>query len=68
MRALYAQKAVGGDQKEVKEFRQIRDSTRKDAIVYRDSILPLSKIFMINLSEYCDYYQVENQEEQCPWC
>jgi len=57
MRALYAQKAVGGDQKEVKEFRQIRDSTRKDAIVYRDSILPLSKIFMINLSEYCDYYQ-----------
>jgi len=64
MRALFAQKAVGMLKLPVfVDFREIRDATRKDAIVYRDIILPISKKFMVNLSEYCDYYQALEYEE-----
>jgi len=65
MRAMYAGKAVSeqDNDPDLKQFREIRDDTRKDAIVYRDLILPKSKDFMVNLSEYCYYYQALEYEE-----
>jgi len=64
MRALYAQAAVGGSKDPIiVKFRELRDATRKDAIVYRDKILPISNDFMANLYEYCDYYQALEYEE-----
>lgn len=65
LRSLYADKAVGGDSKSVREFRKLRDATRNDAMVYLKGVLPLSTKFVASISEYFEYYDALEFEQWC---
>lgn len=56
MRSLYAEKAVGGRDKCITQFRELRDDTRNDAMVYLRGVLPICTKFISNLQEYFEYY------------
>ena len=65
MRSLYADKAVGTNNKLAKRFRNLRDETRNDAMVYLKGILPISTKFVSCISEYFEYYEALDFEEWC---
>ena len=65
MRSLYADKAVGTNDELAKRFRNLRDETRNDAIVYLKGILPISTKFVSCISEYFEYYEALDFEEWC---
>ena len=63
MRSLYAEKAVGTNDELARQFRELRDKTRDDAIVYLKGILPISTKFVSSISEYFEYYEALKYEE-----
>ena len=65
MRSLYADKAVGTNDELAKRFRNLRDETRNDALVYLKGILPISTKFVSCISEYFEYYEALDFEEWC---
>ena len=65
MRSLYADKAVGTNDELAKRFRNLRDETRNDAMVYLKGILPISTKFVSGISEYFEYYEALDFEEWC---
>lgn len=65
MRSLYADKAVGTNDELAKRFRNLRDETRNDAMVYLKGILPICTKFVSCLSEYFEYYEALDFEEWC---
>lgn len=65
MRSLYAEKAVGGSDKSAVAFRELRDETRNDAMVYMHAILPICTKFITNLQEYFEYYLVLSFDQWC---
>ena len=65
MRSLYADKAVGTNDELAKRFRNLRDETRNDAMVYLKGILPVCTKFVSCLSEYFEYYEALDFEEWC---
>lgn len=62
LRSLYAENAVSGDQGAAK-FREVRDATRRDALVYCAKVLPLANMVVTNISEYFDNYLALEWEE-----
>lgn len=65
MRSLYAEKAVGGDSEASRDFRELRDATRNDAMVYLEGLLPLCTKYVSCISEYFEYYEALGFEEWC---
>lgn len=65
MRSLYVEKAVGSKAEAAVKFRELRDDTRNDAMVYLKGILPLSTKFVSSISEYFEYYDALEFEEWC---
>ena len=65
MRSLYADKAVGTNDELAKRFRNLRDETRNDAMVYLKGILPICTKFVSCLSEYFEYYEALDFDEWC---
>jgi len=63
MRSLYAEKAVGTDHELARRFRELRDKTRDDAMVYLKGILPTSTKFVASISEYFEYYEALEYDE-----
>lgn len=63
MRSLYTENAVGTDNELARRFRELRDKTRDDAIVYLKVILPTSTKFVASISEYFEYYEALEYEE-----
>ena len=55
LRSLYAENAVTGD-KSAAKFREVRDATRRDAVVYCAKVLPLANMVITHISEYFDNY------------
>ena len=47
------------------EGKSVVDETRKDAMVYLKSILPLSTQFLASISEFFEYYEALDYEEWC---
>ena len=65
MRSLYAEKAVGGDSEASRDFRELRDATRNDAMIYLKGLLPLCTNYVSCISEYFEYYEALGFEEWC---
>ena len=64
-RALYSNVAVGTNTAPAEKFRELRDKTRNDAIVYLNGLFPLSVTFVASVSEYFEYYEALEYEEWC---
>jgi hypothetical protein len=62
LRSLYAENAVTGAQSGAK-FRDVRDATRRDAVVYCAKVLPLANMVVTHISEYFDNYLALEFEE-----
>ena len=65
MRSLYGEKAVGTNDELARRFRELRDKTRDDGMVYLKCILPTSTKFVASISEYFEYYEALEYEEWC---
>ncbi|KAK3737715.1 hypothetical protein QZH41_000176 [Actinostola sp. cb2023] len=63
MRSLYVENAVGTDSEAAQKFRQLRDDTRNDAMVYEKGVLPVSKKLVSAIDDYFDYYAGLTYEE-----
>ena len=63
MRSLYSDQAVGTNSKGARKFRELRDKTRNDAMVYLKGVLPLSIQLVSSISEYFEYYEALEYEE-----
>ncbi|KAK3714885.1 hypothetical protein QZH41_001874 [Actinostola sp. cb2023] len=63
MRSLYVEKAVGTDSAAAQKFRQLRDDTRNDAMVYLKGVLPVSKKLVSAIDDFFDYYDGLTYEE-----
>ncbi|KAK3738576.1 hypothetical protein QZH41_001184 [Actinostola sp. cb2023] len=63
MKSLYVEKAVGTDSEAAQKFRQLRDDTRNDAMVYLKGVLPVSKKLVSAIDDYFDYYDGLAYEE-----
>ena len=63
MRSLYSDQAVGTNSKGARKFRELRDKTRNDAMVYLKGVLPLSTKLVSSISEYFEYYEALEYEE-----
>lgn len=56
LRQLYVEKAVGTNEEAAIKFRQIRDETKHDAIVYLEGVLPLSTELISSIDAFFDYF------------
>lgn len=56
LRSLYAENKVSTGTPEEKKFRQLRDDTRRDAMVYVNGILPVSTAVVRYIDEFFEYY------------
>ncbi|XP_028399605.1 uncharacterized protein LOC114523006 [Dendronephthya gigantea] len=69
MRDLYTKKAEAEDDESdvAMRFREIRDYTRKDAIVYVECVLPITERLIQSIKTYFEYYhqEVSSFEEWC---
>lgn len=65
LKSVYAEKAVGNDEDDAKEFRKLRDDTSNDAMVYTEGILPLTTDFVSAISAFFDYYDALTFDECC---
>ena len=65
LQSLYVQHAVGTNEQPAREFKNLRDDTRNDAMVYHKYILPVSTKFVSSIREYFAYYDALNYEEWC---
>ena len=63
MRALYSDHAVGTNSEGATKFRELRDKTRNDAMVYLKGVLPFSTQLVSSISEYFQYYEALEYEE-----
>ena len=63
MRSLYSDQAVGTSSQGARKFRELRDKTRNDAMVYLKGVLPLSTKLVSSISEYFEYYEALEYEE-----
>ena len=63
MRSLYSDQALGTNSKGARKFRELRDKTRNDAMVYLKGVLPLSTKLVSSISEYFEYYEALEYEE-----
>ena len=63
MRSLYSDQALGTSSKGASKFRELRDNTRNDAMVYLKGVLPLSTKLVSSISEYFEYYEALEYEE-----
>nr|XP_058969701.1 uncharacterized protein LOC131796071 [Pocillopora verrucosa]XP_058969702.1 uncharacterized protein LOC131796071 [Pocillopora verrucosa] len=63
MRSLYSDQAVGSDSEGARKFRELRNKTRNDAMVYLKGVLPLSTKLVSSISEYFEYYEALEYEE-----
>ena len=63
MRSLYSDRAVGTSFEGARKFRELRDKTRNDAVVYLKGVLPLSTKVVSSISEYFEYYEALEYEE-----
>lgn len=63
MRSLYSDQAVGTNSEGARKFRELRDNTRNDAMVYLKGVLPLSTKLVSSISEYFEYYEALEYEE-----
>ena len=63
MRSLYSDQAVGTDSEGARKFRELRNKTRNDAMVYLKGVLPLSTKLVSSISEYFEYYEALEYEE-----
>ena len=65
VRSLYAQNTVGKTAEASQKFRELRDDTRNDAMVYLKGILPLSNKFVSSIRDFFDFYETLNFQEWC---
>lgn len=63
MRSLYSDQAVGTDSEGARKFRELRDNTRNDAMVYLKGVLPLSTKLVSSIRDYFEYYEALEYEE-----
>ncbi|XP_071834871.1 uncharacterized protein [Apostichopus japonicus] len=63
LRSLYAENAVGSSASNATEINNIRDQTRRDAIVYVKGILPLCTKVVRCIQEFFEYYEGLKLEE-----
>ena len=63
MRSLYSDEALGTSSEGARKFRELRDKTRNDAMVYLKGVLPLSTKLVSSISEYFEYYEALEYEE-----
>ena len=65
MRSLYAEKTVSSESNVAIKFIQLRDDTRKDAMVYVKAILPVSTSLVRSLNEFFEYYIELDYDDWC---
>ena len=65
MRSLYADKAVGTSTDAARKFRKLRDETRHNALLYLESILPVTTKFVMVLEDHFGTYDALSFEEWC---
>ena len=63
MRSLYSDQALGTNSEGARKFRELRDKTRNDAMVYLKGVLPLSTKLVSSISEYFEHYEALEYEE-----
>ena len=63
MRSLYSDQAVGTNSEGARKFRELRDNTRNDAMVYLKGVLPLSTKLVSSINEYFECYKALEYEE-----
>ncbi|CAH3033920.1 unnamed protein product [Pocillopora meandrina] len=63
MRSLYSDGALGTSSEGARKFRELRDNTRNDAMVYLKGVLPLSTKLVSSISDYFEYYGALEYEE-----
>lgn len=63
MRSLYAENAVGTDNGTARRFRELRDNTRNDALVYLKVVLPVCTKFVASLEDYFQNYEALTFED-----
>lgn len=56
IRSLYSVNKVTGDDKGTKIFIEVRDSTRRNAIVYKDKVLPLTEEVIRHIGMFADSF------------
>jgi len=57
MRSLFAEFAVGTSSSTAQRFRELRDDTRRNAVVYVKCVLPVVKQCVSDIKSYFEYYQ-----------
>jgi len=57
MRSLYAEFAVGTSSSTAQRFRELRDDTQRNAVVYVKCVLPVVKQCVSDIKSYFEYYQ-----------
>ncbi|PIK60127.1 hypothetical protein BSL78_02941 [Apostichopus japonicus] len=57
LRSLYAENAVGSDANKATSINEIRDKTRRDAMVYVKGVLPLCTQVVRCIQEFFEYYE-----------
>lgn len=60
MRTLYAEKAMSSISSTGLRFNELRDQTRRDAMIYLRGILPFAVTVVRSISEFFDYYEALN--------
>ena len=63
MRSLFTDNAVGTSSSTAQRFRQLRDDTRNDAVVYVKGVLPVVKQCVSDIKGYFEYYIDLTMEE-----
>jgi len=63
MRSLYAEFAVGTSSSTAQRFRELRDDTRTNAVVYVKCVLPVVKQCVSDIKSYFEYYQDLTMDE-----
>ncbi|KAJ8041217.1 hypothetical protein HOLleu_11964 [Holothuria leucospilota] len=63
MRALYAEGEVSSREESGRKFNQLRDDTKRDALVYINGVLPVSTTLVRSIKEFFEYYQELSMDE-----
>ncbi|XP_071834872.1 uncharacterized protein [Apostichopus japonicus] len=63
LRSLYAEKAVSSSSDKAIAINEIRDQTRRDAIVYVNGVLPLCTQVVRSIQEFFEYYEGLEHDE-----
>ena len=63
MRSLFTDKAIGGQSQTANKFRQLRDNTRKDAVIFLNHVLPVVTRCVADIGDFFEYYQALAMDE-----